>query len=761
MVNVSVGSAISVPVAYGYIGPGVIDVATATRLPVAYGPRKAHTANTYIPPMDAVLYRRNGQLVAVLDESLGRHFNVELNEIGAGSLQLFNDDDVVDLIGDGDIIRFLVDGQAAQAILAQEVKASIVAGGEEADERTTVTGPGHAAVLEEAVVYPARAFHHGPGRAEVGGFNNRTYIGVGLAPIEEDRLFGWMSVDYYDASWWNATVIWPDIPSANIWYEAHDAYAGGGFPDDTATVLWMGGGPDGAPAGDAYLRGWITAPTTGQYTIYTLIDNWGTVYVDGQKILETDGSKAFLEAEETPIELSAGEHLFAVKGTNWGDEAFNPGAVALAVYRVDPLVDPETDEEQETLIGHTTPAWKGATGPPEPGMRVGEIIENLIIEAQCRGALGDVRTGFTYLHDSGGQEWPAIIHSTRTGTDVLTALRELSDTYVDWWMEPASLKLHCWNKGTRGRDVDVALERGVNLLTLDITERYNATTSMLTRWNGGWHDQTTKGVVRREAMLSLGAAQAVDMVTTVALGQLEQADEKLRTVSATITPHPGDDPFVDFLAGDRLIVPDRHDSTTRELVREIVVTEDDDGNLEHQLTLGAIVLEPDEALAQAIKKMTPGTMRGQSKVATPVSVNIPLGKLGSAVATPGFTVFSEADYIGGFTGFSDGYGTGDEEVIYTITSFKVTVPYQNQVDGSTTWFEVWQTGDTVVADINLGTAHAAGTYPGTISQPGVKLGAGWQIHFKGGGQFPGAFRVEVTLVGAGTTTQLAWHPEGV
>ena len=49
-------------------------------------------------------------------------------------------------------------------------------------------------------------------------------------------------------------------------------------------------------------------------------------------------------------------------------------------------------------------------------------------------------------------------YSTPVGTDVLTAIKELSNAgYLDFWLEPAEYTLRIWVKGRKGGPRDVSL----------------------------------------------------------------------------------------------------------------------------------------------------------------------------------------------------------------------------------------------------------------------------------------------------------------
>lgn len=158
--------------------------------------------------------------------------------------------------------------------------------------------------------------------------------------------------------------------------------------------------------------------------------------------------------------------------------------------------------------------------------------------------------------------------------------------------------------------------------------------ALLCRWSGGWHEVSDPASIaahgRAEALLELGAAQSIPEVETVARPQLAiYADPRL-AIAVEIEPASATDtPYLGFGLGDRITAIDPASGTgSPERVMAMTVSEDDDGHPTYAIELRDIILDAQERTAQAIKKMINGTMRGDSKVATPVA------ELSSVGATP-------------------------------------------------------------------------------------------------------------------------------
>lgn len=288
---------------------------------------------------------------------------------------------------------------------------------------------------------------------------------VAVYPIEEDRTFTWSSLGFDDSGWGPAVEIttvgvakisWP-IPWSTE------------FPDDTARVLWGNGSSIiDAPQGNCYFRKTFTVASPGKYLIYACADNGASIYIDGGLLLNIAGGGtyndlgAFTKVHTESVLLDAGEHLIAVSGFNYfdvGGPGLNPGGIAIAVYSTD--IDGST---ALALMLHTDASWLMVDYPViPPGMTPGQVMRIVIEEFQARGVLPGLVLHCTDGADSAGNPWTVVADiATKVGTDVLTFFREMSGTYVDFWMAPGGLDLYAWIKDKRGRASGVVLTGATN-----------------------------------------------------------------------------------------------------------------------------------------------------------------------------------------------------------------------------------------------------------------------------------------------------------
>jgi hypothetical protein len=415
-------------------------LAPAIRAPVAYGPR----ISTDTPPLPLTvrLYRAAdlNDEVAHLTGAYGRQWQDQLNEPGTGTVVLANDDPGLANVALGDVVRFELYGWAAFAMLVRGTDRVSLDVAEELAEATTVTGPGVLALLDTALVYPSR--------------------GVGATPIEEERLFSWVSVDYDDSAW---TAVNP-ITNAHgnttpAWYGIATTW-----PDDAAQMIWA---PEGdeilAPGGPCYFRKTFYVGEATRAVVYAIMEDIGELWLDGQKIIQGEQWTNFpADMKNQDVDLDVGWHTLAGVVTNSEDGPayiepygwFNPGSFTCSVHAVDQFGHVAVD-----TLAKTDDTWRMVAYPPHPpGMTPGEVLRHVIEEAQARGALTALTLNFTDETDSDGVAWPEVGDiACKVGVDILTFARELTATYIDIWMEPGSWRLWAWVQDGRGTDRTAAL----------------------------------------------------------------------------------------------------------------------------------------------------------------------------------------------------------------------------------------------------------------------------------------------------------------
>jgi hypothetical protein len=574
---------------------------------VAYG-GYVRRAGEVITDLSAKVYARDDMRTSIveLSRAKARTFLDQLNDTGSGGFELQANDADRALIPDDSVIRFDVKGFAAWSMLVDDEDTQTLAVGEEVDQITKLTGFGHLTVLDEAVVYPAR--------------------GTDTNPFGDDRAFNWTSPDFRDIGWHNA------VPSEFVYQAMTDwpllPFAAGFPVFSYAQMIWDRRRANNvAPPGDGYFR--RTYTSTGGALIFVILDDGGEVYFDGQHVISCQ--KGFSTVYTEFIQCSPGPHTISIYCSN-GPGApppvtpfDNPTGVGAAVWPCDMNGQP-TSAYPDVVTDDT---WRIITYPPRvPGMTPGEVIRHCIGEAQARGCFPEITLTFNDEVDTEGVAWPNVTDIvTKVGTNLLTFLRELSATYVDVWMSPASFALNAYVRDGRGGHRAATLAPGVNLVSLQHKRKRRVSTSILTRYAGGWHERTSPAGItargRHEIMLGLGAAASISEVERVDDRQLDVFGHNRVAISAVLQPvaaNGSDQPYRGFRVGDTIAVPGVDGDASQERVIALTVKEDEHGTLSYVPELKDLLLSADERFAETVLKMSNGTAGGQSIVATPAAM---------------------------------------------------------------------------------------------------------------------------------------------
>lgn len=415
------------------------------RSPVGYD-GLARLGDTLPPTLEVTLHRSNDLVtpVATLDRARNRRFQEQLNGPGSASLVVQHDDAVVAEVAAGaDVLRWSVHGRVVFASLIRDAEHVPVAAGEEAEQTTTLSGPGSLAYLDTAVVYPAA-----PLRAQATD-----------VPVQEDRLFGWTAVDYDDSGWSTAQVLAGVLDDTPAWHGMRSGWTG-------ALASWIGpssGTVRLAPGGSCYLRRRFRVDGDGMASLVILFaaDDGAVVHLDGAQIGESEPwANLPTNVYTANANVSAGEdHTLAVRVDNStagpaiiDGQPFNPTGFVCAVHRTG------SDGSLGPAVVVSDDSWRIVEYPPQaPGLTPGAVLRIVVDEAQQRGALTGLSLAFDDDADSAGEPWDAAEIATKIGTDLLTFVTELTGSYIDVWMEPAAWRLWAWRRDGRGTRRPVTL----------------------------------------------------------------------------------------------------------------------------------------------------------------------------------------------------------------------------------------------------------------------------------------------------------------
>lgn len=231
----------------------------------------------------------------------------------------------------------------------------------------------------------------------------------------------------------------------------------GSWPDPDADWLWDRDVTHmGIPAGTCYFRGGFTLSRAITAEVWAAGDDSYDLWLDGVKLLED--TVYVDQAKKTQVSLDAGAHTLAARVTN--DNNLR-GGLLVTVMELDPSGTPVG------AVARTDSSWLVLAYPASPpGFTPGEVIRILVEEAQTRGALVSVTLDFDDALDTAGDPWPVTGEiAFPVGADLLTALKQLAETYGDLLMTPRDLELAFYSGGL-GAATAVTLAAGVNLTGL-------------------------------------------------------------------------------------------------------------------------------------------------------------------------------------------------------------------------------------------------------------------------------------------------------
>lgn len=363
----------------------------------------------------------------------------QVSEVGSAEFTIGLDDPLLPL-GDDQLVAIEANGVLVMSAVPDVDEYHSLSTDGPAGEEVKLSLKGHGWILNEALVYPTR--------------------GPDQLPIENDRVFSWASPEYSVAGWyfaksfgngltdaWNGIDTWPN-PTP-----------GQGLDGGYGEWIWGAEGTvDHAPQGDCFFSAEFNVAVSGTYTIFFIADDRGHLYVDGQRVIETNNWVNSNENLQTlDIQLSAGVHTCRVWAqNNSGGPPGNPAGIRVAIAQRN------LDGTVSFPVLNSNAAWLVTSYPLYiPSMSPGQIVRICVEEAQDRGALLGVTLNFTDEHDSDGNPWFTYNEiTTKAGvTTVLGFLREMSDTYVDWELSPAGLDLSLWQLDGAGVDTGLSWHR--------------------------------------------------------------------------------------------------------------------------------------------------------------------------------------------------------------------------------------------------------------------------------------------------------------
>lgn len=249
-----------------------------------------------------------------------------------------------------------------------------------------------------------------------------------------------------------------------------------------------------------------------------------------------------------------------------GPASSNPAGFIAAVYNVDSLnrlSNIYTRTDGDLLRGFPLPPlettrvpWRSLAYPAlQPGWSVGQIVRDILDEAQARSNVTDVTLGFTNNSDSDGDSWQGVQgggsyipgFSMAIGTSLFDALNSLVDQgWIDYRMKAGVPQLQVWNQGSAGGSSGVTFTEGVNISSMSVKASPYIYDRLLVKWSGGFVNVGSNG---REGYVTVNAQDEDEAIRrgNVILQDIQNPDP---AILIEVEPIVGSQPYLDFEVGD-------------------------------------------------------------------------------------------------------------------------------------------------------------------------------------------------------------------
>lgn len=239
--------------------------------------------------------------------------------------------------------------------------------------------------------------------------------------------------------------------------------------------------------------------------------------------------------------------------------------------------------------------------PPAPPRRFkdqtpGAVLLKLVREAHARGALRNMKCEFTADKDSSGRRW------SRKPEDLVNHVFEEGDTLLDvarWLAESGHAKARCHHRNLRLYRPDsvddhenVLLAKGKNLLDgPKRTSSRDRVTDVMVSSESGVHGWVHSDKARRQAGRRIEHVLSIKEVKEWAKAEkrgkhyLDEWAVGKSALAYKIVPDAGANPYQDYSIGDTIRVADEG-KVVRHAVRQIALTENEDGSLDINVAVG-------------------------------------------------------------------------------------------------------------------------------------------------------------------------------
>ena len=545
--------------------------------------------------------------IDTIQEAQAKQYLEGLGEVGSGQFHIALDEPKTttnpSLLDYRNVCKYSINGKIVGAFLLENNKKILVAEGERSEERKEISGEGLLTWLNEV---------------SVGPMITQTKYGA------EKRYFNFGSTrgTWYKDSDWN-----PNPPISGSWGDNPWKKRPTNWPKDHKAKWIKASTNQWNNVQSLFRLEFNTGDDGGRWLIWAAADDYLEMWLDGEKIADTDFEKSSLD-EAVKIELTnlpAGNHVLAARVTN---DKLRSSFMA-AIYH--PGVESQ-DNNPKTLRLWTgqdqagQPHWYsmflGDNDVPMPVWTPGQIILQLIAEGKARGnkAMGWLKPTFTGTKDSNGVNWLTTQDDWEfdIGQDTIyTVMQKISEKLgYYFWIDPDTLNLNMAQYRGTDKATDpnaIVFELGKNLATAELEgvggKRRN---SFYAKGADGWLiDPSTRDAASIAKYGVLEGYYSADMpradvkrVMPAIIKQTAMAEEGA-TYNIITDEY---EPWQQFGNGDLVIAPDKDGLNVKRQVVSISFQENEDtGEPDYTLEFDVIFQTQQKKLELAITKLTGGS----------------------------------------------------------------------------------------------------------------------------------------------------------
>lgn len=300
-------------------------------------------------------------------------------------------------------------------------------------------------------------------------------------------------------------------------------------------------------------------------------DNYPHVFIDDDLLASwgPPGLNEWTQGHILQHHFEAGDHIIAVPVKNSRAVTDpNPIAFIMSARQIDAKGKPV---DGTILFRTDTDNWTVHADAPDPGWHRAQGLWTLAHEAIDRGVAGIIHVGFAFGNKRGshGEAWTdrGQFAFPATRTSLLEATRQLTESDMNVWMRPWSMKLCAAKRRGKDRSGSVAYllgEDGGTLMTMESANRTARYNTLIGRHNDGSYvvvkdDDSIAGINRIEAGLSLGSAGSDHTAERIMQHHIDlnSTPKAQGTAQASVLDPTQPIPYLDFQVGDTITIPGR------------------------------------------------------------------------------------------------------------------------------------------------------------------------------------------------------------